>query len=509
MGFFTPFYMKSFITKSGANYKLREKACKKVANITDQNKLGVIAREALDSNVRYAAVEYLRDTDLLADIADRDPEYAVRSGAFKRLMKLGDEAALAKALVHSEGLGWSPFDQKNRNEEVLEHIHDQRLIAQIALKAKSDDARLFAVRRLDDQAALAEVARHETDGSVRGAAVMRLTDSALLAELAQDEHGPNVRQTAIANPHMTDAALLAKLALEDPESGIRYWAVKSEHLSDAAALAHAALEDDDPRVRRQAVENPNMTDPAVLAKVALTDADSSVRWEAVQSPYMTDPAALAEVARREEYLPARVSAVENPHFNNPAALIAVALENDDPRARKAAVEKIDDSAVLQRIALEDEHGAVREAAVVKVTDIATLKQVALTGKFAGLYRTAVDRIDDPDILEEIARSRPEAFPHPNWLAALRLSKIAPDRAVALLVGLLESPEAKDPKKTWPADLPYYCRDAIAFLMRRYRESDDPEVKGTIASLPNGRYGYHDFDECNKHNDQSTHFDLTR
>ena len=508
MGIFTPFYMKSFISKSGANYKKREKACRKVADIIDQSKLQVIARDAQDGHVRVTAIEALKDAELLVEIADNDSDAVVRYNAFKRLGKLGNEAALAKALIQSEKLTFGPLTDNQWYEQTLKCIRDPKLLAQITLMGKTENVRLYAVRRLEDQAALSEVARRGTDRMIRSDAVRKLTDSELLRELAADPKC-NVRMSAIDNPHMTDVSLLTQIALEENDDTLRKYAVRSVNMTDAAVLARVALTDRNGDVRRAAVNNPHMTDSAALAHIALNDPDPRVRGDAVKSPYMTDQAALAEVAEKEEQARIRTSAAENPHLVDPAYLHKIALENECSAARKAAVDKITDQDVLRRVLLQDMNTQVREAAAAKVTDVAALEQAALNGRNRMEYGAAIQAIHDADALLRIIAARTDCYPHPNWQAALQLSRVAPERAVEPLVALLMNPEAKDPERTYPADLPNYYEEAIGFLMKRYREAADADTRNAVAALPNGHYGYHEEDNCEGHTDFSTHFDLSR
>ena len=365
MGLFTPIYMKGNL-----NTRQVRVAIRKVEKMTDQAKLAAVALEGKDKSVRSAAVGRLEDANLVADLALSDP--SVEGAAFERLMELGDEAALAKALIHSEGLGMKKHSVEDRSKEVLEHIRDQKLVAQVALTAKSRDARLHAVRKLDDQAALAEIARRETDWGVRSDAVMQLTD----------------------------AALLAKIALEDPSRGIRFWAVNNKHLKDAAVLARAALEDKDSRVRLQAMQSPYMTDPAVMAKAALEDPDEENRFRALRSP----------------------------------------------------------------------------------------------------------RLSDADVFDRAANDATAGYPI-RWAAATRLAAVDPDRAVKPLVELLKDPKSQE--VDWYKETADLCRNAIAFLELRYKATPDRAVKSTIASIPNGKYGWEQEGSCYMHWDETAHFDIPR
>ena len=65
------------------------------------------------------------------------------------------------------------------------------------------------------------------------------------------------------------------------------------------------------------------------------------------------------------------------------------------------------------------------------------------------------------------------------------------------------------RNNMPALMEGWCREAIGFLLKQYREADDPDVKSAIASVPNGRYGVDETGSCDAHTDMTTHFDLPR
>ncbi len=468
MGLFTPLYMRSFISRSGANYKLRHKACEQVKKIVDPDKLRQIALEAPDLSVRMTAVGLLRDGGLLADLALGDAASEVRATAFKRLEALGDQPALARVAIRCE-------DWRMRRS-AAERVTDETLARRIAGESPHADAQGKAVENIRNQAVLAALAR-DADFAARYTAIARLEDQGLLAELALGDANATARGAAARM--LTDPAALARVAVEDPDRFVRKDAVQNPHMTDVEALAKVALADADEYLRGKAVESPHMTDTAVLAKAALEDPDHLVRWKALQNPHMTDAAALAKIALEAPDDDLRRLAVKNPNLVDQA--IFEKLSGEDSAVGQAAVARMTDVRALERIARESEDSQKPVIAVGWIGDVETLARIALDG----------------DVKRAEAR----------WNAALKLMELDPARAVGPAVALMKDPRAQD--DDLGPHLTDLCKRAAEFLMQQYRDAADPAVREIIASVPNGRYGWYD-DDCNPRDRlERIHFDLAR
>ena len=344
---------------------------------------------------------------------------------------------------------------------------------------------------------------------------------------------------------MTDAERLTEIALKAPDEGIRKAA--AEALNDPDALARVAIEDDSDRNR--------VGEAAIKRLIGLGDRDALTRaamesregWRAVD--VIDDEAQLAEIARKAKSGLARADAVGK--VKDPAVLIAAAsdtdahvrrcavartddvetlaraaLEDADKEVRAAAAKNpaLNDSAALAKVALGDGERAVREAAVENpgMTDQAALEKIALEDEWTSVRESAIRKLDGVPALERIAnfKGKPEtvsvlslatgktyqAEAHRTcWTAALRLSEVAPDRAVEPLVKLM--------KMDRDSTDDFYKRcmtDGAAFLEKHYRETADAAVRESIAGLENGRYGDYrsDSNSCS-HTDGLAHFDLER
>lgn len=210
-------------------------------------------------------------------------------------------------------------------------------------------------------------------------------------------------------------------------------------------------------VRRSAVAR--LDDPEAL-RAAASDADQTVRIAAVANPHLTDPSVLAEIAIHGREPSLMLRAVKNGRITDPEALKRVALESPNAQVRKEVV---------------------------------------------GQLKKMVDQIDDANTLAGIAGDGEGTPPAIRWTAAMRLSARDPSRAVAPLVALLKDPGARPVNGDWVNDL---TRKGIAFLTEHYRSASNEGVRQTISSLPNGKYGWQQEDNCG-HWDLTTHFDLPR
>ena len=414
--------------------------------------------------------------------------------------------------------------QHKKAEKKIEAMTDQRKLAEIARHAKSRDLRVVAVRKLGDVATLADLAIGDFDARVRRAAFERLAalgdepaltrvaveglypdtqdeavglihDDALLArvvEFCKKNKTGDLAADAIRNPavlerialnsasffarqaaarRITDQAVLTEIALGDDDTFARQ--IAAMRLTDPATLARIASEDESGTVRGKVLDNENLySDPDLLARIAAAGkGPRGLLLAVVKSENLKDCAVLKQVALESKDEALRTVALENPNLNDPGFLAEIALKGENPSLRKAAMwnKNLTDPAIIDRVALEDGDGEVRLVAVYKVTDADTLARIA-------------------------GEEAPGDY-NPCWKAAMKLTELAPDRAAAPLVRLLKADAQSES-----------AIDAVRFLLKQYKASADPEVKKTIASLPEGRYGYTWPNGC-LHGDATIHFDL--
>ena len=265
--------------------------------------------------------------------------------------------------------------------------------------------------------------------------------------------------------------MLTEIALGDDDTFARQ--IAAMRLTDPATLARIASEDESGTVRGKVLDNENLySDPDLLARIAAAGkGPRGLLLAVVKSENLKDCAVLKQVALESKDEALRTVALENPNLNDPGFLAEIALKGENPSLRKAAMwnKNLTDPAIIDRVALEDGDGEVRLVAVYKVTDADTLARIA-------------------------GEEAPGDY-NPCWKAAMKLTELAPDRAAAPLVRLLKADAQSES-----------AIDAVRFLLKQYKASADPEVKKTIASLPEGRYGYTWPNGC-LHGDATIHFDL--
>ena len=213
----------------------------------------------------------------------------------------------------------------------------------------------------------------------------------------------------------------------------------------------------------------------------------------------------------------RISAVNKKELRDPEILERVALEDADSKVRVAAVNRkeLKDPEILGRIALKDADADVRLNAVLRTElfDQALLARIALEDANMDVRTAAVFRLEDIDALAEVAEAGEKTGDRARWLAALKLSRRAPSRAVEPLVMLIkldrDTPFSGTPLvRGLNMDMKDVRQEAIIFLENQYRHTTISGVRDAIAALPDGRYGYLEYDHCS-HDDQMIHFDLGR
>ena len=499
MGLFTPIYMKEKL-----NARQVRTAISKVEKMTDQAKLTAVALEGKDKSVRSAAVGRLEDANLVADLALSDP--SVEDAAFEQLKKLCDQNALVKVLTRH------PSPDFGFILGAIKLIRDQSALERIAQTAASDKAREYAVEKLENQSVLNDIALNSPIAAQRIRAAMKLTDPAVLAKLALDDGNASVRECAIDNPNMTDAAALSKAALEDPDRKVRKAAIKHKHMTDSHALAQIALQDESAAIRNLAAENEHLNDLADLKLILQKSKDEDIREQAVRR--LEDAATLARVALKGKTIMERTYAIRNPHLTDQAALAKVAIGDEVGNIRCECIrDRVTDPEMLALVARESKYADSRICAVEHAgfTDVALLKKIALEDGDDDVRVAAImsKNMTDPDFLEKTATAPGDgASLRVRLKAALKLSGIDPVRSVAPLAALINECRTSG---TDDYRVHLLCKDAAAFLMKQYRATDDPAIRGVIATVPNGRYGHGFIDsgDCNKHNDDSVHFDIPR
>ncbi|WP_334319158.1 hypothetical protein, partial [Termitidicoccus mucosus] len=152
-----------------------------VGKLTDQKLLEKFATDASEmQSVRYAAVQNLIDTRVLAGIAKTDEDGEVRKLALSKLPK--HEQSLLVDIIKNAGSA----ESAQAAVGALQKLDDQRLLADVAATATLRIIREEAIDKITDQTVLAALARHD-GADVRLLALWRLADKALLADIAKND----------------------------------------------------------------------------------------------------------------------------------------------------------------------------------------------------------------------------------------------------------------------------------------------------------------------------------
>lgn len=166
----------------------------------------------------------------------------------------------------------SPDAKYNRRIAALNKLTDQNELYKIALECCNiGPGEDIIFSRLSDQKMLADVAWKAKDWRYRSDAVKRLTDQRVLEDLAQKSDSAQVRIGAVNK--LENQEILSKIALGEKAEFVRAAAVT--RLTAQDALATVALTDQDYKIRYAAVSK--ITDQEILLKIAKTDMDADIR----------------------------------------------------------------------------------------------------------------------------------------------------------------------------------------------------------------------------------------
>lgn len=183
-----------------------------------------IARDDRDAAVRRIAMDRIEDPAVLADIATREPDPALRDHARARAAGLWTARALAA-------------ERPGSVEDALAglvRIGDQRALADVAARAADATVREVALGKLTEARALADLARNGSAyPGTRRAALGRIDDVEILRAIAVDEQHKDVALAALER--LDDAETLEQLATKAKSKAVRVRARK--RLSEQAAPA--------------------------------------------------------------------------------------------------------------------------------------------------------------------------------------------------------------------------------------------------------------------------------
>ena len=339
----------------------------------------IICLSGCDTDYDQDAVERMTDQDLLAKIAMEDEKAGVRQAA---VAKLTDQDLLAKIAM-----------------EAKDRIVLRKAAGEVLMDPKTElevHVCLAAVAKLTDQDLLAKIALEAKDWSVlRLAAVEKLTDQALLAKIALEDE-KRVREAAVKV--LIDQAALGKIAVDNENWRVRlilkviqaFDSVPTEHRERLIAEVLPAL-----RV---------LSDPAVVSVIG-DIVSVKTDWKSSSALYIVGGTKRGErftCSVKVRNLPESLSHIWSTSF--PQETRDLGFESADVNAGdllKPAFDRLSPAA-LAKYAVEDEDWGVRQAAVEKLMDQAVLAKVAVEDEDMHVRQAAVENLMDQAVLAKVA-----------------------------------------------------------------------------------------------------------
>jgi hypothetical protein len=281
--------------------------------------------------------------------------------------------------------------RSNVGEAAVEKIHDQDLLATLALQ-ENGSVCFHAAQKLSQPALLEKVALESDSESASRSAILRVTNQDLLERIA------------LNRPSMV--AMSAALRLQDPAAARRVF----EKSSDWRARLAAARASEDPE----------------LLKTIASDADSySVLYEAIRSlkkyPTAVIDLLLDEKFKRTEDFP--YAALLNGGYPEQKLLRLIAqTETLDTNVRRKAIRRLTDQEFLASLACSVSDETIRSAVFKQLTNQDTLVGLAKSNAYANVRRDAIRGLTDISLLQELVQDPSEDI---QQAATQRLERLVP------------------------------------------------------------------------------------
>jgi hypothetical protein len=166
--------------------------------------LATVAQNDTDARVRRVALKRIADAAVLFEVAAHDPDESLRKAAGEK----AEELLVGRA--------------NDGDLEALARLSQPRLIAAVAHKAATPEARAAALTRLltdGEDKLVGEVLRRVPEAELRKLAVARLRDPAALRDIAISDGNKEVALAAVAR--LDDRATLEKVAHKAQSKAVR------------------------------------------------------------------------------------------------------------------------------------------------------------------------------------------------------------------------------------------------------------------------------------------------
>lgn len=402
--------------------------------ITDDRAFQTINKEHKSYKVSVEAFKKITDQNIIFEIMMANVEGAKISTDWNHIQStLTDENLITEHIIKSSNTGSRGINFSNMNEKLVEKVHNQKLLSEIAKKATRKLPEL-ALKRITDKDALHDVLLHADNWYVREKMVERVTDPAILIEAAAKAPSSNLyfiyerqfnkfakdraalikkweswlneRKTA----EVTDQALLAEIALGASRFEVRKIAVNKLQ-DDHDALWKIAKLDDQSYIREIAMGKIN--DQNFYADVAENDNNSETRLFAAKR--LTDPALVQHAFEQKGLTENRNrSSFAEKYANRPVRLFLLSkIENQkllksvvanpdyDVAYKRIALKNINDQVYLREV-INTENAATREVAVESVTDDEYLLSLMSREPSKAVRTAIVNAMTDSSFVENVA-----------------------------------------------------------------------------------------------------------
>lgn len=307
-----------------------------------------------DPAVRREAVGTLKNLDRLSRITINDPNLSVRQAALQRLLT-----------VVEEGKSW-------RGPLLVKLIDD--FLVRVAFEAPDEAARLQVLDHIEDQKLLADIAIRHATGPLFTRALGKLGDPGL--QLVVRSGSVSHESALQALDRIDDQEWLRSLAIDLRESPLLPNVLK--RLRDPAKLKSLVewFKDDETRLNEILKR---IDDPELLTQLVLSKALSFFAMQ-VAVNRIRDDASLTKIASSNLTGIIRCRAVDG--ISNPAVLTGLACAGHpvDFDVAHAAAARLEDASLLRRVANEAEHESARLEAAKKLSDPELLAHIAAVGQ---------------------------------------------------------------------------------------------------------------------------------
>jgi len=259
---------------------------------TPQDVLEKIYKNDDNSQVRSAAVVFMKDKKFLREIALNKTEKGMSRGV--ALGKLNDPqlamqlaADKSDQMIREDAVTYMPISEQRLLEEYAENdenysvrykavsrVKNQDILVRILKNEKHRDIRNEAAKSLNKQDYIMELIDFESDNKVRASLVRKLTIIEKLNKLSLNDKYDIIR--GISASKITDQKILEKIIATDPESYPREKAIIN--IKNIKIVENIAAADPQENVRKAAISV--LTNKDLLKSIYKNDPELRIRCAA-------------------------------------------------------------------------------------------------------------------------------------------------------------------------------------------------------------------------------------